>query len=134
MLPRIPLLILAVLACLAPKADTAPLRVRASVCENKGCTKRGQIAFAPALVRLEVFVSRSLDARRMAYGLLCDDVPVSESKVDVQADYAPIYIRNLRDVGAGECYGIAVLELGDGSTRTAKSTLVLIKGGLRDLE
>lgn len=122
---RAALLAIAILACLAQAGDT--LRIRASICQDRKCMKRTQVAFAPARVRVEVFVPRALDGRRMAYGVVCDGAPVTESIVDVDADYAPLYIAEYPGIDAGECYAEAHLIMASGRELRQRSGALIIR-------
>jgi hypothetical protein len=108
------LLIAAVLACVAQRADSqAPeLRVRVQLCQQQGrdvCGKRtAKVTFAPARVRIEVYAAHHPDNRQIHYGISCEgeEEPRTESEA---SPVAAMHFNETPNVEAGECYGVAAL-------------------------
>lgn len=136
------LALLLVTATAMAQTDDA-LRIRAAICTNKGCTKRALIGFAPATVRVEVYITQHPGNRAVRYGLSCDGVMVQESlgQVDGDAD-PPVFVREYQRVWAGECVAVAALArvtlVKDDDGRTielwerfdARSTAMILKSRL----
>lgn len=119
-------LLVLVLVSMAQTGDA--LRVRAGICQNKTCTERARVAFAPADVNVQVYVAQHPGNRALVYGLFCDGIDVSETRAQVDGDAdPPLFIRNYKDVGAGECQAVAVLQRADGSRHTARSDRLILR-------
>jgi hypothetical protein len=111
---RIALLLVAVLACVAQRADSQmpDLRVRIQLCQKEGrdvCGKRtAKVTFAPARVRIEVYSAYHPDNRQVEYFLHCvgEDEPRASS---LAAPVSALHFAEHRDIGEGECYGVAAL-------------------------
>jgi hypothetical protein len=108
-------LTLAVLACVAQRADSMQmpdLRVRIQLCQQSGrdvCGKRtAKVTFAPARVRIEVYSAYHPDNRQVEYFLHCvgEDEPRASS---LAAPVSALHFAEHRDIGEGECYGVAAL-------------------------
>ena len=125
-LARIVLLIACVLACMAQSGDA--LRVRAAICQNKTCTERARVAFAPATVNVQVYIAQHPGNRALVYGLFCDGIEVSETRAQVDGDAdPPLFIRNYKEIGPGECQAVAILQRADGSRHTARSEPLILQ-------
>lgn len=116
---------------MAQKGDGDPVKVKAFVCqpENRDpCGRRSQHGFEPARIRLEAYLRSDAHAVDMQYGLVCagEDEPRARSVVDLSLSPSPVYTVEHRDIGAGDCYGSAILYRRDGSTISARSEMVRI--------
>jgi hypothetical protein len=108
------LLIAAVLACVAQRADSQmpDLRVRIQLCQKEGrdvCGKRtAKVTFAPARVRIEVYSAYHPDNRQIVYGISCagEEEPRTESEA---SPVAAMHFNETPNFEAGECYGVAAL-------------------------
>jgi hypothetical protein len=108
------LLIAAVLACVAQRADSQmpDLRVRIQLCQPSGrdvCGKRtAKVTFAPARVRIEVYASAHPDNRAVIYGISCvgEEEPRTESEA---SPVAAMHFNETPNFEEGECYGVAAL-------------------------
>jgi hypothetical protein len=87
-----------------------PVRVTAGICEKVGkkCARmRAAHAFAPARVRVDVYLAPHPDNVGLSYGLVCDGLPVQESGA---SPVPPMIFQEYRDVGKGECVAVATLQ------------------------
>jgi hypothetical protein len=108
------LLVSAVLACVAQRADSQlpDLRVRIQLCQPSGrdvCGKRtAKVTFAPARVRIEVYSAYHPDNRAVIYGISCagEEEPRTESEA---APVAAMHFNETPNFEAGECYASAAL-------------------------
>jgi hypothetical protein len=125
---RILLLLFAVLLCLCQRADSQmpDLRVRIQLCQPSGrdvCGKRtAKVTFAPARVRIEVYSAYHPDNRQLEYALMCagEDAPRAES---LAAPVSALHFVEHREIGEGECYGIAALvRVKDGEQTVLRAT------------
>jgi hypothetical protein len=124
-------LIVAVFMLAAQKGDGPPVRIKAFVCFKEGrdyCGKRARSGFEPARIRLEAYLKQIPDVTDMQYGLVCagEDAPRAYSVVDLARGTAPAYAVEHPDIGAGTCYGVAVLYRRNEKPISARSDPVLI--------
>lgn len=123
---------MAVLMLAMQKGD-APVHIKAFVCFKEGrdyCGKRARSGFEPARIRLEAYLKQIPDMTDMQYGLVCagEDEPRAASVVDLSFGPAPVYFVEHPDIGAGTCYGVAVLYRRNEKPISARSDPVLILG------
>lgn len=119
------LLIVAVLACMAQSGDR--LHLRAGICADRTCTALTVSGFEPARVFVFVVIPQHRENRALVYGVVCDGVEVarSEAQLDGDAD-GPSFSREYRDIAAGSCVAVAVLERANGARLTARSGRLMI--------
>jgi hypothetical protein len=105
---RAALLTLVVLVCMGQTGDA--LRVRAGICTDRPCFQRAQIGFAPANIRVELYVKPHEDNVAAGYGLTCDGALIHESRFDLHGRASgPTFYTTYRDVGPGYCQGTAAI-------------------------
>lgn len=125
------LLVLAVLACMAQTADVPPLTVRAGICtdaKDRDCAKKALIGFGPARVSVTYSVGLHKDNRALAFGLYCTEADYpSVWQLDGLQERQPQFIVSYPRVPPGECRAVAILHRADGSQRTARSELLILK-------
>jgi hypothetical protein len=103
---------LAVLLSTTAIADKAlpPIRVTAGICERLGknlCGKRqALVTFAPARVSVSVYLAPHPGNQAIIYGLVCDGLPVQETRAE---PIPPMLLNEYRNVDAGECVAVATL-------------------------
>lgn len=119
------LLGVAVLLCGAQAADG--FRVRAGICEDPKCRTLTFVGLEPVQIEVYVYVPRAAGVV-LVYGLVCAEEEVARTVVDLVADPAPLYTRTYRDVRAGECQAVAVIERADGTRQAARSPRLIVQG------
>jgi len=100
-------------------------RVRAGICEDRQCLTLTHAGLEPVTIAAFVYVPREA-GEVMVYGLVCDGLEVTRTIVDLKADPAPSYHREYRNVAAGECQAVAVIERADGSRIMARSARLIV--------
>jgi hypothetical protein len=109
-------------------ADAKPMRVSAAICRNRTCTERAIVGFEPARVDVQVYVPLDGRNRRLTYGLACEDGVVAQSATQLNGTSdPPLFVQTYRDVGAGECQAMAVVDRIDGSRQTGRSITLVIR-------
>lgn len=109
-------------------APETAIRVSAAICRNRTCTERAIVGFEPARVDVQVYVPLDGRNRRLTYGLVCEDGVVAQSATQLNGTSdPPLFVQTYRDVGAGECQAMAVVDRIDGSRQTGRSITLVIR-------
>lgn len=116
---RLFLLFFVVLFCMGQSGDA--VRVRAGICEDRKCLKLIPAKLEPATIAAYIYVAAPREGY-LVFGIVCDGEERARSgPVDVTSNPAPVYQREYRNIGSGQCVAVARLTRPDGSLVTAQS-------------
>jgi hypothetical protein len=120
-------LIVAVLMLAMQQGDGKP-SARASICQNRECSKSSGQGFEPATIRVTYAVPKHKDNRLAEFGVYCSSgyEAVSRWPLDGEREVMPVFIVSYRDMAAGECTAVIAVLRSDGSILEGKSQAVRV--------